>query len=234
MPPCGLVFDLLNSSPGRGNTSSDDADSSSSGSDYSFPDDFAADYWSDSSDSIVTGYIFRGRRRINRKTVHPKFDSDDLSKFLQDHNLKLVFRSSERVAEGFRISHNDKLVTVFSGADFESEDKSAVVNISETLSYDFDVSGDIFQCHTITSNQEKGLATLRARRPVGYFRRVRYVFGHDLIQSVIWVRGDEDTVVALAAVDSKPHICQVQNTTSNVLLWQMTSITETSGARYKE
>jgi serine/threonine-protein phosphatase with EF-hands len=46
------------------------------------------------------------------------FGPDITAKFLKDHKLNLLIRSHECLEDGYRLSHNDKLCTVFSASDY--------------------------------------------------------------------------------------------------------------------
>ena len=84
--------------------------------------------WSDPNNSNDTW-------GINSRGISCTYNSNAVETFLNNNNLQLVCRAHQLVSEGYKFSHNNKLITVFSAPNYcgNCGNDGAVMKITEDL-----------------------------------------------------------------------------------------------------
>lgn len=87
--------------------------------------------WSDPSDE--NGY------KKNPRGAGYLFGPDQVDKFLQSNNLKMIVRSHQLVMEGYKYSFNEKLVTIWSAPNYcyKTENIASVMIIKDNFKHEF-------------------------------------------------------------------------------------------------
>ncbi len=112
IPDGGLLCDLMWSDPSNSNSNSTNSNSNSSNSEM----------WGPNSRGISCTY--------NSKAVEL---------FLNNNNLQLLCRAHQLVSDGYKFSHNNKLITIFSAPNYcgNCGNNGAVMKINENLECSF-------------------------------------------------------------------------------------------------
>ena len=72
---------------------------------------------------------------MNARGISCTYNVNAVEKFLKNNNLQLICRAHQLVADGYKFSHNNKLITVFSAPNYcgNSGNDGAVMKINEDL-----------------------------------------------------------------------------------------------------
>lgn len=74
-------------------------------------------------------------RGPSQRGIGVAFGPDVTEKFLSDNNLKLIVRSHEVKENGYEVTHDDKLITVFSAPNYCDSMGNKVIYLNNIIKY---------------------------------------------------------------------------------------------------
>ena len=72
----------------------------------------------------------QGERYNKMRNIGKHFGSDVTQNFLKKNNFTMIIRSHECKSQGFKLMHNDKLLTIFSASNYNHDNEGCIIKLT--------------------------------------------------------------------------------------------------------